>query len=222
MASAASLGIARFNRQTLIGGGYELVNRTTFEPNPDYFAALLWRQLVGTAALQLDVQQLSPRSVSLTGTAAAQRDVLRVYAFCARSGDASNSSDAGGGVVILGLNFSPTQTVNLTLPVRAGVGAGAAGSSRRAWYVRSALAGSGASAAEALRAPSVALRSAAAAGDDDAWTTLRLEGTLSEPTLPSLDGVTESAEAPLVLQPQSYAFVLLSGLAPQACGSASE
>ena len=26
MASAASLGIARFNRQTLIGGGYELVN----------------------------------------------------------------------------------------------------------------------------------------------------------------------------------------------------
>lgn len=220
MASAASLGIARFNRQTLIGGGYELVNRSTFEPNPDYFAALLWRQLVGTTALQLGVQQQFPRSVSLMGSAAAQSDVLRAYAFCARSSDASNSSDAAGDVVILGLNFSPTQAVNLTLPVRAGVGAGAAGS-RRAWYVRSAMAGSGALAAEALRAPSVALRSAAA-GDDEVWTTLRLEGTLSEPTLPSLDGVTESAGAPLVLQPQSYAFVLLSGLAPQACAPTSE
>ncbi|KAL4564046.1 hypothetical protein LXL04_028096 [Taraxacum kok-saghyz] len=34
-------------RQTLVGGNYGLLNTTTFEPNPDYYSALLWHRLMG-------------------------------------------------------------------------------------------------------------------------------------------------------------------------------
>lgn len=112
-------------------------------------------------------------------------------------------SQTGGDVVILGLNLSPSQTVNLALP-----GAG----SRRSWYVRSALAGN-ASAAAALRSSSVALMAAGGS-----WEMLQLEGTMADPKLPALDGVAEAAGVAMVLEPQSYAFTVLSGLAPGACG----
>jgi hypothetical protein len=106
-------------------------------------------------------------------------------------------------VVVLGLNLSPGQSVNLSLPMAA---------RKRSWYVRSALAGS-ASAAVALRASSVALKAAGS------WRTLRLDGTAEDPTLPAVEGVLEAAEAAMLLEPQSYAFTVLSGLAPGACGA---
>ncbi|CDP16528.1 unnamed protein product [Coffea canephora] len=34
-------------RQSLIGGNYGLLDTTTFVPNPDYYSALLWHQLMG-------------------------------------------------------------------------------------------------------------------------------------------------------------------------------
>jgi heparanase 1 len=89
MGAAASLGIARFNRQTLVGGGYELVNRSTLEPNPDYFAAMLWRKLVGAAALRVEISPLAARG----------RDV-RAYAFCARNGTDSTGEPCTGGAFV--------------------------------------------------------------------------------------------------------------------------
>ena len=37
--------------QTLTGGDYALVDHRTFEPHPDFYIALLWARLMGTAAL---------------------------------------------------------------------------------------------------------------------------------------------------------------------------
>lgn len=218
MASAATLGIARFNRQTFIGGGYEMINRSTFEPNPDYFAALLWSKLVGTAALH--VQQFSPPSFSTP--LAVVDDVLRAYAFC--SGETggisatSHSRQTGDGdVVIIALNFSPTAIVNVSLPqssLTTSAGPPVA-TQRRVWYVRSALAGYGVPAGQALLASSVALKTG-----NGSWDVLRLHGDgSSSPSLPLLQGVTENRHAFLSLQPQSYAFAVLEGLAPQACSS---
>lgn len=209
MASAASLGIARFNRQTLIGGGYELVNRSTFEPNPDYFAALMWSKLVGTAAL--NVRQVLPASQA--------GDFLRTYAFCARKdGISAPKHPIDHSIVVLALNFSPTQAVNISIPQLAITSSRKqVTAQRRVWYIRSALAGTGVSAAKELRASSVALKT-----PNGSWEVLRLAEGQSAPSLPSLEGVREDAQSSFTLQSQSYAFAVLDGLAPQACDSVGE
>merc|ERR1712032_768740 len=47
LGSLFTSGVSMFARQTLIGGDYELINRTTAAPTPDYYVVLLWRRLVG-------------------------------------------------------------------------------------------------------------------------------------------------------------------------------
>ncbi|XVE68773.1 hypothetical protein DITRI_Ditri09bG0096900 [Diplodiscus trichospermus] len=56
-------------RQALIGGNYALLNTTTFIPNPDYYGALLWHQLMGNRVL----------SATHNGS-----PYLRVYSHCAK------------------------------------------------------------------------------------------------------------------------------------------
>lgn len=84
LGSYASLGFGLFSRQTLIGGDYELVNRTTFLPTPDYYSLLLFRKLVDGVALNMSVYPAS--------------DSVRAHAFCA--------FNVPGGVVALLINFS--------------------------------------------------------------------------------------------------------------------
>ncbi|OEL12980.1 Heparanase-like protein 3 [Dichanthelium oligosanthes] len=59
-------------RQTLVGGNYGLLNTTTFEPNPDYYSALLWHRLMGTKVL----------STKFNGT-----NKIRAYGHCARNSE---------------------------------------------------------------------------------------------------------------------------------------
>ncbi|KAK9027264.1 hypothetical protein V6N11_067102 [Hibiscus sabdariffa] len=56
-------------RQSLVGGNYGLLNTTNFEPNPDYYSALLWHRLMGRNVL----------STRFTGT-----EKIRSYAHCAK------------------------------------------------------------------------------------------------------------------------------------------
>ncbi|CAJ1944157.1 unnamed protein product [Sphenostylis stenocarpa] len=83
------LGIAsRYNtkvycRQTLIGGNYGLLNTTTFVPNPDYYSALLWHQLMGKTVLAASSDVFSPS--------------LRTYAHCSKGRD---------GITLLLINLS--------------------------------------------------------------------------------------------------------------------
>ncbi|CAN6245728.1 unnamed protein product [Urochloa humidicola] len=73
-------------RQTLVGGNYGLLNTTTFEPNPDYYSALLWHRLMGTKVL----------STTFNGT-----NKIRAYAHCARNSE---------GITLLLINLSGNNT----------------------------------------------------------------------------------------------------------------
>ncbi|XP_023734062.1 heparanase-like protein 3 [Lactuca sativa] len=78
-------------RQTLIGGNYGLLNTTTFEPNPDYYSALLWHRLMGRKVL----------STNFTGT-----KKIRSYAHCAKEST---------GITVLLINLDNTTTVDVSL-----------------------------------------------------------------------------------------------------------
>ena len=78
-----------FCRQTLLGGYYELVDRTTIQPNPDYFTALLWKRSMGSRVLSV--------SSSLP-------DNVLVYAHCAA---------AGGGVTLTFVNLDAETTYSV-------------------------------------------------------------------------------------------------------------
>lgn len=59
-------------RHTLSGAIYGLVDDATLRPNPDYWASVLWKRLMGPAVLAVE---------RVSGS-----DLVRAYAACARSG----------------------------------------------------------------------------------------------------------------------------------------
>ncbi|XWS69651.1 hypothetical protein CRYUN_Cryun04dG0197400 [Craigia yunnanensis] len=80
-----------FCRQTFIGGNYALLDTTTFIPNPDYYGALLWHRLMGSAVLAV-TQDANPN--------------LRVYAHCAKKKP---------GISLIFINLSKDSSFNVTL-----------------------------------------------------------------------------------------------------------
>lgn len=85
---AAAFDTKTYCRQTLIGGNYGLLNTTTFEPNPDYYSALLWHRLMGRNVL----------STSFNGTTK-----IRAYAHCSKQSK---------GITLLLLNLDGNTTVH--------------------------------------------------------------------------------------------------------------
>ncbi|KAF8005706.1 hypothetical protein BT93_K0097 [Corymbia citriodora subsp. variegata] len=79
-------------RQTLIGGNYGLLDTSTFEPNPDYYSALLWHRLMGKGVLAIDSDAPS---------------LLRYYAHCSKGRE---------GITLLLINFS--NITSYTISVR--------------------------------------------------------------------------------------------------------
>jgi heparanase len=87
----ARRGVAVIFHNTLASSEYGLIDQKTFEPRPNYWAALLWRRLMGTTVLD-----------------AAQSDAgLHLYAHCLR--------EYPGGVALLAINTSRTQSRSITL-----------------------------------------------------------------------------------------------------------
>ncbi|KAE8690962.1 Heparanase-like protein 3 [Hibiscus syriacus] len=78
-------------RQSLIGGNYGLLNTTNFEPNPDYYSALLWHRLMGRNVL----------STSVNGT-----EKIRSYTHCAKQSE---------GITLLLINLDNSTTVEAKL-----------------------------------------------------------------------------------------------------------
>jgi heparanase 1 len=87
---AASYGTKVYCRQSFIGGNYGLLNTTTFEPNPDFYSALLWNRLMGTTVL----------AASFKGAL-----YLRAYAHCQK-----NTTQVCG-LMLFGLTDFPSQQV---------------------------------------------------------------------------------------------------------------
>ncbi|XP_062027750.1 heparanase-like protein 1 [Rosa rugosa] len=79
---SAKYNTAVYCRQSLVGGHYGLLNRTSFVPNPDYYSALLWHRLMGQSVLAVD-RYGAPH--------------LRVYAHC---------SKGSAGITLLLINLS--------------------------------------------------------------------------------------------------------------------
>merc|ERR1712005_58046 len=79
-------------RQTLIGGNYGLLNRTNYEPNPDWDIGKLYHDIMGDIVLQpMGYEDIA-------------KGYLRVYAQCARKGT---------GVSLLLVNIAQNTTFRL-------------------------------------------------------------------------------------------------------------
>jgi heparanase 1 len=78
-------------RQTLVGGYYELIEKWTLEPNPDYWTLLLFKKIMGKKVLNIYSSQ----------------PLLRVYAHCSRMDNQ--------GVAMIFINLSPNETYEITL-----------------------------------------------------------------------------------------------------------
>ena len=78
---------------TLASSDYGLIDEDTYQPRPNYWAALLWRRTMGTRSLAPGIQPSS---------------AMRVYAQCLK-----NSS---GGVAVLVLNVDKTNAHTLKAP----------------------------------------------------------------------------------------------------------
>lgn len=76
-------------RQTLLGGNYGLLNRLTYQPNPDFYISQLFHELMGDVVLKV------------TGAAANGHGYLRTYTQCNRGGN---------GVTLLLINIAPNTT----------------------------------------------------------------------------------------------------------------
>ncbi|CAI9111963.1 OLC1v1012319C1 [Oldenlandia corymbosa var. corymbosa] len=87
---AAKYNTKVYCRQTLIGGNYALLDTSTFIPNPDYYSALLWHQIMGKGVLSIHSSE----------------PYLRSYAHC---------SKGGGGVAVLLINLSNETAFNIEI-----------------------------------------------------------------------------------------------------------
>jgi heparanase 1 len=164
LGTVARAGVPVVVRQTLSGSDYGLIDDATLTPNPDYWASLLWRRLVGTRVLDVSVL--------------AANDRVRAYAACAAG---------GGGATLLAINLSAAETVRVRAPELDG-------SSSERYRVT----------ASGLDAREVMLEGAPLA--------LAADGSL-----PALAPAPGGGSAEVELPPQSWAFLVVHGAAPDAC-----
>jgi heparanase 1 len=92
MGRLAKRGVKAIFHNTLASSEYGLIDQDDFRPRPNYWAALLWRRLMGTVVLD----------------AGASRKGLHLYAQCLRG--------HLGGVALLAINNSRTDRSEITLP----------------------------------------------------------------------------------------------------------
>ena len=87
-------GVQVVMHNTLAASDYALLDDHTYAPRPNYWAALLWRRLMGTTVLDSGIP-IGPG--------------LHVYAHCMR--------DTPGGVTLLVINTSQNESKSLVVPV---------------------------------------------------------------------------------------------------------
>jgi heparanase len=92
-ASLARRGVKVIMHNTLAASDYGLLDQNTFEPRPNYWASLLWRQLMGTTVL--DAQISVPANTY-------------VYSQCLKG--------ESGGVTLLIINADRQHSFEMDLP----------------------------------------------------------------------------------------------------------
>ena len=96
LGSLAQLGVQVQMHNTLDASDYGLLDEVTLAPRPDYWAAWLWRKLMGTTVLEPG-RSLAPN--------------LHLYAHCLRN--------QRGGVVVLAINADQESGQTLQAPIEA-------------------------------------------------------------------------------------------------------
>ncbi|KAM0969291.1 hypothetical protein COP2_017951 [Malus domestica] len=189
---SATYDTKTYCRQTLIGGNYGLLNTTTFEPNPDYYSALLWHRLMG-------------RNVLATSFSGPKK--IRAYAHCAKQSK---------GITVLLINLHNTTAIearvafNATWTLRhkhkshklhrshvAKLRQGLESSTEREEYHLTAKDGK-------IQSQTMLLNGNA----------LRVD---SSGTIPSLNPVYVNASEPIVVGPSSIVFAHIPYVVPPAC-----
>ena len=94
LGSLAKLGVQVHLHNTLAASDYGLLDENTYEPRPNYWAALLWRRFMGTTVLD---------------PGASPAPDLHVYAHCLRN--------RPGGVALLVINAGRDQAQSLDIPM---------------------------------------------------------------------------------------------------------
>nr|KYP55466.1 Heparanase-like protein 1 [Cajanus cajan] len=202
------LGIAsRYNtkvycRQTLIGGNYGLLDTTTFIPNPDYYSALLWHQLMGKTVLSASSDVFSPS--------------LRTYAHCSKGRD---------GITLLLINLSNQTHFTLMVHDRVPVSNGGNENAKSIHkensffsHLKSAFSWIG------TKGSDVTFREEYHLTPKDGYLksqTMLLNGIPLELTndgeIPTLNPVLNSVHSPIYLDPLSIAFIVLPNFESQVC-----
>ena len=135
LGNTAVHGHQRFLRETLAGGWYGMMNLTSMEVYPDYYAALLFTRLMGPTVLGVSVAQQPAPSAS---------SPVRAYSHCNRAkgkltvmllnlgGQVSvklldSSSSSGGGGKATSKSKSKSKSKESPEDLLAGAGAAAAG-----------------------------------------------------------------------------------------------
>ncbi|MGO4515171.1 hypothetical protein AB4Y89_05230 [Terriglobus sp. 2YAB30_2] len=93
----AQSGVKSIMYNTLASSDYGMIDEETYEPRPNYWASLLWKQTMGTRSLDPGLPQTSE---------------LRTYAQCMK--------DSPGGVSVLLLNLSKTNAQTIQVPIDGG------------------------------------------------------------------------------------------------------
>ncbi|KNA07805.1 hypothetical protein SOVF_168510 isoform A [Spinacia oleracea] len=93
---AATYDTKTYCRQTLIGGNYGLLDKSSFVPNPDYYSALLWHRLMGKQVL----------STTVSGTSN-----LRAYTHCSKQSQ---------GITLLLINLEAEVTFRVNISTETG------------------------------------------------------------------------------------------------------
>jgi heparanase 1 len=191
LAARAALNHTGFLRQTLVGGYYGLLDRATFTPTADLYAALLFKRLMGIHVLMAQV-----------GSTDSDAGLLRAWAHCTPK--SPTQAGAGGSVSVVLINLSGERRWSVKLKLSGhshGTGRSRQPMAPRTWT-------------------RTEFELTSATGELTGSETA-LNGERLQPSplhdLPPLEGRPLAPDEPLVVEPHSIKFVVLDGAAAQAC-----
>lgn len=184
-----------FCRQTFTGGNYELVNKVTNIPNPDYYSTQLFGELMGKKVLDVSAEQMGAPATS-----------VRLFAHCTAEMEGLHvrgSDDmAGGSVTLMYLNYDEKEVLIYDDAVKNG-------SDYRWEYILSGVYNPKSPAADALHSDLIAL-------NGELLVPNPATGDLPQ-LFPRVVNGTASPESRLRLPGHSYGFIVYPFAALEVC-----
>lgn len=127
LAKTRPLSHGVYCRQSLLGGHYELIDHISLLPNPDYWVAYVWKNLVGRRSIGPILSPGRKDSIELSSKLTfgcckkPGMDTILIHSFCAKkkynrhhdNNDTNDVNGGGGDVIFIIINISEVQGINL-------------------------------------------------------------------------------------------------------------